>query len=596
MLHAASSRHDATTIVMAERRIAGPLTVRSRPFPAESRTIRQWVRPLTERERSSAAEANQHRLGRQVHDGMRYWGMAVSDSVRLARRLGWLDPRQVVATTAALARWGPSLAALYTAAAVRHRNRAALVDHRGTVTFGDLDRDSTRLAQGFRALDLAGGDHLGVLCANHRDFVEVSIAAAKAGLPCVYLNTGFAAPQLGEVLLREGVRAVVVDSDLLAVVEASGFDGHVVIADVATRSGQGSHRSVDDVRSLGSSRPLLPSKPIAPVLLTSGTTGTPKGARRDRPSGLSSALGVLERIPYQAGDIAVIPTPLFHAWGLAQLTVAASTASTAVLVRRFEVGATLDAIEAERANVLAVVPVMIQRILAGDSGGRDLSSLRIVACSGSALPAAVATAWMDRFGDNLYNLYGSTEVGQATLATPEDLRVAPGTAGRVIPGTVVEVVDDRGESVGPGETGLIVVGSDSQFTEYTGGGTKDRVRGLMSSGDVGYFDADRRLFVTGRADDMIVSGGENVFPLEVEEVLLAHDDVVDVMVVGVADDEFGQRLAARVVRQPGGSIDEDGVRSLVATRLARHKVPRDVTFVEELPRNATGKLLRPSSP
>ena len=527
---------------------------------------------------------------------MRYWGMAVSDSVRLARRLGWLDPRQVAATTAALARWGPSLAALYTAAAVRHRNRAAVVDHRGTVTFGDLDRGSSCLAQGFRALGLASGDHLGVLCANHRDFVEVSIAAAKAGLACVYLNTGFAAPQLGEVLIREGVRAIVVDSDLLAVVEASGFDGHVVIADGASRSAPGSHRSVDDIRGLGSSRPLLPSKPIAPVLLTSGTTGTPKGARRDRPAGLSSALGVLERIPYQAGDIAVIPTPLFHAWGLAQLTVAASTASTAVLVRRFEVGATLDAVEAEQANVLAVVPVMIQRILAADSGGRDLSSLRIVACSGSALPAAVATAWMDRFGDNLYNLYGSTEVGQATLATPEDLRAAPGTAGRVIPGTVVEVVDERGEPVGPGETGLIVVGSDGQFTEYTGGGTKDRVRGLMSSGDVGYFDVDGRLFVTGRADDMIVSGGENVFPLEVEEVLLAHDDVVDVMVVGVADDEFGQRLAARVVRRPGGSIDEDGIRSLVATRLARHKVPRDVTFVDELPRNSTGKLLRPSSP
>ena len=526
---------------------------------------------------------------------MRYWGMAVSDSVRLARRLGWLDPRQVAATTAALARWGPSLAALYTAAAVRHRNRAAVVDHRGTVTFGDLDRASTSLAQGFRALGLSSGDHLGVLCANHRDFVEVSIAAAKAGLACVYLNTGFAAPQLGEVLIREGVRAIVVDRDLLAVVEASGFDGHVVIADGGSRAAPGSHRSVDDIRGLGSSRPLLPSKPIAPVLLTSGTTGTPKGARRDRPAGLSSALGVLERIPYQAGDIAVIPTPLFHAWGLAQLTVAASTASTAVLVRRFEVGATLDAVEAEQANVLAVVPVMIQRILAADSGGRDLSSLRIVACSGSALPAAVATAWMDRFGDNLYNLYGSTEVGQATLATPQDLRAAPGTAGRVISGTVVEVVDERGERVGPGQTGLIVVGSDGQFTEYTGGGTKDRVRGLMSSGDVGYFDVDGRLFVTGRADDMIVSGGENVFPLEVEEVLLAHDDVADVMVVGVADDEFGQRLAARVVRRPGGSIDEDGIRSLVATRLARHKVPRDVTFVDELPRNSTGKLLRPSS-
>ncbi len=347
---------------------------------------------------------------------------------------------------------------------------------------------------------------------------------------------------------------------------------------------------------MGSSRPLLPSLPIAPVLLTSGTTGTPKGARRSgRPAGLSSALGVLERIPYRAGDVAVIPTPLFHAWGLAQLTIAAATASTVVLVRRFDVGETLDAVAAERAQVLAVVPVMLQRILADDTNDRDLSSLRIVACSGSALPAAVATVWMDRFGDNLYNLYGSTEVGQATLATPEDLRAAPGTAGRVIPGTVVEVVDDWGEPVAQGETGLIIVGSDGQFTEYTGGGTKDRIRGLMSSGDVGHFDAEGRLFVTGRADDMIVSGGENVFPLEVEEILLSHPDVVDAMAVGVADDEFGQRLAVFVVLGPGGSVDADGIRSFIAARLARHKVPRDVTFVDELPRNATGKLLRPSN-
>jgi fatty-acyl-CoA synthase len=519
--------------------------------------------------------------------------VAVTDNVRLARRLGWLDPVQMAATTAAVARWGPSLAALYTAAAVRHRRRAAVIDHRGTVTFGELDRSSSALAQGFRSLGLSGGDHLGVLCANHRDFVDASIAAAKAGLTAVYLNTGFAAPQLGEVLQREGVGAAVVDRDLLAVVEASGFDGHVVVADGDGHPVSGSQRSIDEVRSLGASRPLLPSRPIAPVLLTSGTTGTPKGARRSgRPAGLSSALGVLERIPYRAGDVAVIPTPLFHAWGLAQLTIAASTGSTAVLVRRFSIDETLDAVEVERADVLAVVPVMLQRILAADTHGRDLSSLRIVACSGSALPAAVASEWMDRFGDNLYNLYGSTEVGQATLATPDDLRAAPGTAGRVIPGTVVEIVDDDGEPVRAGEVGLIVVGSDGQFTEYTGGGTKDTIRGLMSSGDVGHFDAEGRLFVTGRADDMIVSGGENVFPLEVEEVLLSHDDIIDAVVVGVPDDEFGQRLAASVVRRSGGTIDADGIRSFVAARLARHKVPRDVTFVDELRRNTTGKLLR----
>ena len=518
--------------------------------------------------------------------------MGLNENVQLARRLGWLDPLRVGATTAALARWGPTLAAPYAAGAVRHRDRVAVSDHRTSLTFGALDRRSTELARGLRSLGLAPGGHLGMLCANHLDFVEVSVAATKAGARTVYLNTGFAPHQLGEVLEREGVDLLVVDEDLVEVAEGSGFAGVLVVADGA--GGGGAHRSVADVRALSSHRPLLPSRPLAPVLLTSGTTGTPKGARRSgRPASLSSVIGLLDRIPYATGDVTVLPTPLFHAWGLVQLSIAASTGSTAVLVRRFDPDLTLDAVEAHRGTVLAVVPVMMQRILACERvDAVDTSSLRIVASSGSALPASLALAWMDRLGDHLYNLYGSTEVGQATIATPEDLRAAPGTAGRVIPGSVVEIVDDDGAPVPAGAVGRIVVGNAGQFTEYTGGGTKENVRGLMASGDVGYLDADGRLFVTGRADDMIVSGGENVFPQEVEELLLAHPDVADVAVVGVPDEQFGQRLAARIVLAPGGTLDADEVRALVAGELARHKVPRDVTFVDDLPRTTTGKLRR----
>jgi fatty-acyl-CoA synthase len=516
--------------------------------------------------------------------------MALTDSVQLARRLGWTDPRQIAATTAAMARWGPTAAGVYGASALRHPKRAAVIDDGGAVTFAELDRDSTALAKGLRELGLTPGRHLGVLCFNHRGFVEATIAAAKAGLPCVYLNTGSAARQLGEVLAREGVFAVVCDSELLPIVEASGFDGAVIV----TAGDEGSHHSLAGVRDLASARPLRPSLPVNPVLLTSGTTGTPKGARRSgRATGLSSAIGVLERIPYRVGDISVIPTPLFHAWGLAQLIIASTTASTAVLVRRFNPVATFDAVEEHRATVLAVVPIMLQRMLAIEGlDDRDLTTLRIVASSGSALPAQVALEWMDRFGDNIYNMYGSTEVGQATLATPADLRAAPGTAGRVLKGSTVRIVDLSGEPLPAREEGLIVVGNDAQFTEYTGGGTKDTVGGLMSSGDVGYFDDDGRLFVTGRADDMIVSGGENVFPQEIEELLLAVDDIADAAVFGVADDDFGQRLAAVVVLRPGCVADADSIRALIAGDLARHKVPRDITFVDELPRNPTGKLIR----
>jgi fatty-acyl-CoA synthase len=199
---------------------------------------------------------------------------------------------------------------------------------------------------------------------------------------------------------------------------------------------------------------------------------------------------------------------------------------------------------------------------------------------------------MDRFGDVLYNLYGSTEVAWATIATPKDLRAAPGTAGRPPRGTVVKLLDEEGREVPAGETGRIFVGNEMAMQGYTDGGGKKVVGGLMSSGDLGHIDEDGRLFVAGRDDEMIVSGGENVFPREVEDLLSAHEAVSEAAVVGVEDDEFGQRLRAFVVLEPGRDTSEDELKDHVKGNLARYKVPREVVFLDELPRNATGKILK----
>jgi fatty-acyl-CoA synthase len=222
----------------------------------------------------------------------------------------------------------------------------------------------------------------------------------------------------------------------------------------------------------------------------------------------------------------------------------------------------------------------------------DLSALRVIAASGSALPGELAVKVMDRFGDVLYNLYGSTEVAWATIATPEDLRAAPGTAGRPPRGTVVKLLDEEGNEVGPGETGRIFVGNEMAFEGYTGGGNKQNVGGLLSSGDVGHFDPAGRLFIDGRDDEMIVSGGENVFPREVEDLLADHEAIDEVAVIGVDDEQFGQRLKAFVVRSQGATASEDELKDYVKANLARYKVPRDIAFLDELPRNATGKVLK----
>ncbi len=249
----------------------------------------------------------------------------------------------------------------------------------------------------------------------------------------------------------------------------------------------------------------------------------------------------------------------------------------------------------EACESLVVVPVMLQRIMAlppQTLDAYDLSRVRVVAASGSSLPGDLAVRWMDRFGDHLYNVYGSTEVAYATVASPADLRAAPGTAGRPPFATVVRILDDDGEEVGDGRTGRIFVGNGLLLEGYTGGGGKERVDGLMATGDVGRFDHDGRLLVEGRDDEMIVSGGENVFPSEVEDALARHEAVAEAAAVGVEDEDYGQRLRAFVVLQEGAEATEAELKDHVRGTLAGFKVPREIVFVDELPRNATGKVVK----
>ena len=244
---------------------------------------------------------------------------------------------------------------------------------------------------------------------------------------------------------------------------------------------------------------------------------------------------------------------------------------------------------------MVAVPVMLQKMaeLGEDAFAEaDLSHLRAIFVAGSQLGAELAVRCTALFGPVLHNMYGSTEVAYATIATPEDLAAEPGCVGRPVMGTVVKVFDDKGREVPAGTTGRIFVGNDFQFEGYTGGGDKDRIDGLMSTGDVGHFDAAGRLFVDGRDDDMIVSGGENVFPGEIEELLFGHDAVREAAAIGVPDERFGQRLRAFVVLNEGAELTEDEVKAYVSSNLARYKTPRDVVFVDELPRNPTGKVLK----
>jgi fatty-acyl-CoA synthase len=355
---------------------------------------------------------------------------------------------------------------------------------------------------------------------------------------------------------------------------------------------------VDTVESLIEAHPGddldPPDRHSRVVILTSGTTGTPKGAPRNE-AGIEAAVSLLSRMPLRHGWRTHIAAPLFHTWGFAHLAMAMLLGSTVVLRRKFEPEECLRVTEAERCDSLAVIPVMLQRMMAlpEDTLEKfDLSRVKVVAASGSALPGDLALDWMDHFGDNLYNIYGSTEVAYASIATPVDLREAPSSAGRPPWATVVKILDPDGKELPRGEAGRIFVGNGLLFEGYTGGGHKELVDGLMSSGDVGRFGEDGRLYVEGRDDEMIVSGGENVFPKEVEDCLARHEAVEEVAAIGVDDDDYGKRLRAFVALRSGASVDEDDLKAWVKQNLARYKVPREIVFLDELPRNATGKVLK----
>jgi fatty-acyl-CoA synthase len=506
-----------------------------------------------------------------------------------------MRPDKAVKIGVAFVRWGASPATGIATAAIHHPDAPALIDERGSLSFEQVHRRSNALAHAFERMGIGYGDGIGIMCRNHRGFVEATLAAAKLGAGALYLNTMFAGPQLAEVTRRERPKALVYDEEFAELL--GGVDDGVQRV-VAWSDGEAAP-GVPTLDSLIASAPdsNLKPPPDKPrfVILTSGTTGTPKGAQRSSPDGLFSVAALLDKIPFHSRQTMMVAAPLFHSWGFFHFIMSLPTASTLVLRRRFDPEETLRALQEHRAEVLAVVPVMIQRILQLPEetlDSYDLSSLRITSLSGSALPGELATAWMDRFGDNAYNLYGSTEVAYATVATPADLRAAPGAAGRPPRGTVVRIYDDAGRPLPQGEVGRIFVGNEMSFEGYTGGGGKETIDGLLSSGDVGHFDAGGRLFVDGRDDEMIVSGGENVFPREVEDLLADHEAVVEVAVIGVEDDEYGQRLKAFVVVAGEAQVSETELKGHVKTHLAGYKAPREVEFLDELPRNATGKVLK----
>ena len=520
-------------------------------------------------------------------------------ALNVLRERGFIDLRnlgETVLMAREARRLGPQ-ATMVRHAARMWPQRTAVVDERGSIDFRELDEDSTRLARGLHALGVAPGDVIGILARDHRGLLLAMAAAGKAGARLALMNTGFAKPQFAQVCEREHVTLVLHDSEFTGLLDALPAEIPRVLtwvdddAEVPAEA-----MTIEELIAAHASQQLpLPKQPGGFVILTSGTTGLPKGAPRKTVSPISSAQ-IVDRIPFPAQGTMLIVSPIFHSTGQATWMVSASLGATTVTMRRFDAEQTLALIAEHRVDMLVAVPTMVHRMVELDAEVReryDLSSLRSIVLAGSALSPELCLRATEAFGPVLYNLYGSTECAVATVAQPADLMRAPGTAGRAPVTCEVVLFDEHDQRVhGADIKGRVFIRSGAPFEGYTDGRHKQIIDGYMSSGDVGHFDADGLLFIDGRDDDMIVSGGENVFPQEVENLLLEHADVFDAAVVGVDDVEFGKRLRAFVVPEPGVTLDPEQIKAYVKGTLARYKVPREVIFLEELPRNATGKLLR----
>lgn len=509
------------------------------------------------------------------------------EELDLARRLGAFDPLFNSARIASIAHWGPGLSAAVAAAAVRFPSRVAISDDHRDLTYRSLSARATNLAAELRKRAGAGdGATIGILARNHAGFLVAHIAAERAGVDMVLLSTALPAPELANILARDDIRVLIADEEFEPVIADSGASIDVIWAD--TRG----PRSLADLSAVN--RLCAPPRRRSRlVLLTSGTTGPPKGARRPNRAPRASELGLFSRIPYRTGDVYYVVPPLFHAWGLSQATVALSTASTLVLRRRFDAGQTIDLMTQRQLDVFAVVPLMLRRILHDRPILPDeIHRPRLVLSSGNVLQGALAAQWMDRFGDHLYNLYGSTEAAIGTIASPDQLRASPGTVGSPPRGVTLSILDPEGMPQPVGESGRVHLSSSMQFSGYTDGSGGERSGTMLATGDLGWVDEHGLLHVEGRANDMVVTGGENVYPSRVEEVLDQLPEVEMSAVVGVDDDEWGQRVVAFIVPRRGWTIDPDRIRAEASIHLPSFMVPRQVFTADALPMTTTGKVVR----
>jgi len=497
--------------------------------------------------------------------------------------LGPPGPLTAVRLARELHRSGTNLYALLAIAAARWPDRTAIIDDDGALSYLELQAETESLARELSGHGVGPGHAVGIMCRNGRNFVAAVFATGLVGADIVPVNTDFRSNALASAFATHRIGTMFADSEFSA--QIRDVDVSVTVIDPA-----------DIEPQPGDSRPKVAGSGRI-VLMTSGTTGVPKSVPRSPRLSLGLGVGVtlLERTGLRVGSRIMVAAPMFHGFGLGTSILAISLGGTIITHRRFDAENTLARASQQRADALTVVPIMLARMMELPHQVRarnSVPSLRVVISSGDRLDPSLVRRFMDAYGDILYNAYGATEIGIGALATPAELRRAPETVGRPVAGCPVRIFSRAGRPVGPRVTGRIFIGGELTTDGSTGGDAKVVIDRMSSTGDMGYLDNAGRLYIVGREDDMIVSGGENVYPRALENALGEHPDVAENAVVGVPDEQFGRRLAAFIVAPPGRDVDVAAMREHLKGKVSRFEQPRDIHIVSSIPRNSAGKVLR----
>jgi long-chain acyl-CoA synthetase len=483
-----------------------------------------------------------------------------------------------------------SVADLLVSAAAAHPGRTAIVEPRGeTVTWGQLDEQVATAAGALRDAGVRTGDRVGIVLGNSMAFAVAYWATLRCGAVVVPVNPAYTAPEQAHIFTDADVRAVVADQRLASTVRAAAPEGAVVLepADL-----QGDRRVGDVVeREAGE---------VAVLCYTSGTTGRPKGAMLSHGNLLANldAFSDLPRLSLDADDVLLGVLPFFHIFGLNVILNASARAGAAVVaLDRFSPTGSLQTLAALGVTVAyGAPPVFAAWCAVRDTP--DLPRLRAAISGADALPVHVFHEFAQRFGLEICEGYGLTETAPVVASNAGSPEIRPGTVGYPVPGVDVRIVDPAGNPVAPGTEGEIVVRGDNVFEGYHGqpeATAEVCTDGWFATGDVGRCDLDGYLTIAGRLKDMLIVSGFNVYPREVEDVLLAHPKVAEAAVVGVPDSRTGERVRAVVVPVVGpgsGDLTVEDLLSHCRERLARYKLPRDIDIAESLPRTPLGKLAR----